>query len=98
MEGHQTGSAELGRPNREHGLIEIDIIELQIEGFGNAQTRDAEQTQKAMKDPGPQRRRWPSGRHLQGGVQQAAHFLLGVQVGSGSSRSIRHERPAREPR
>ena len=72
MEGHQTGSAELGRPDREHGLIEINIIELQIEGFGNAQTRDAEQAQKAMKDPGSQRRRWPLGRQLQGGLQQVA--------------------------
>jgi site-specific recombinase XerC len=27
-----------------------------------------------------------TGRHLQGGVQQATHFLLGVQVRSGSTR------------
>jgi hypothetical protein len=33
MEGHQTGPTELGCPNREHGLIEINIIELQIEGL-----------------------------------------------------------------
>jgi hypothetical protein len=41
-------------------LLNINIIELQIERFGDAQTRDAEQTQKAMKDPGSQRRRRPS--------------------------------------
>ena len=52
MEGHKAGSTELGSPDREHALLDIDIIELQIERFGNAQTRDAEQTQKAMKDPG----------------------------------------------
>src|SRR5208283_462515 len=92
MNGHQTGPTKLGCPDGEHGLIEIDILELQIEGFRNAQTRDAEQTQKTMKDPWPQRRRWPSGRQLQGGVQQAAHFLLRIQVRSGSSASIWHER------
>ena len=62
---HRAGSAELGCPDGEHGLIEIEILELQVEGFGNAQTRDAEQTQKAMKDPRPQRCRRPPRRHLQ---------------------------------
>ena len=86
MEGHEAGSTELGSPDREHALLEIDIIELQIERFGDAQTRDAEQTQKAMKDPGPQRCRRPCGRHLQRCFQQAQHFLLGIQVGPGSGR------------
>ena len=86
MEGHKAGSTELGSSDREHALLDIDIIELQIERFGNAQTRDAEQTQKAMKDPGPQRRRRPCGRQLQRCLQQAPHFLLGVHVGSGSGR------------
>src|SRR5260370_33089542 len=95
MEGHQTGSTELGSPDREYALIEIDISELQIERFGDAQTRDAEQTQKAMKDPGPQRRRWPPGRQLQRRVQQSLHFLFGVQVGPGSSRSFGQERRRR---
>jgi hypothetical protein len=52
MEGHKARSTELGSSDREHGLLDIDIIELQIERFGNAQTRDAEQTQKAMKTQG----------------------------------------------
>lgn len=59
MEGHETSSTELGRPDREHAFLEINIIELQIERFGDAQTRDAEQAEKAMKDPRSQRRRWP---------------------------------------
>src|SRR5260370_27967045 len=65
MEGHKTESAELGSPDCEHALLEIDIIELQVERFGDAQARDAEHPQKAMKDPGPQRGRRPRGRQLQ---------------------------------
>ena len=45
MKGHEAGSTELGSSDREHVLLEIDIIELKIERFGDAQTRDAEQTQ-----------------------------------------------------
>ena len=86
MEGHETESAELGSPDREHALLEIDIIELQVERFGDAQARDAEQPQKAMKDPGPQRGRRPRGRQLQRRFQQGLHFLLGVQVGPSSGR------------
>src|SRR5215468_1275957 len=44
MERHETGSTELGGLDREHALLDIDIVELEIERFGNAQTRDAEQT------------------------------------------------------
>jgi hypothetical protein len=91
MDGHEAGSPELGSPDREHTLLEIDIIELQIERFGDAQTRDTEQTQKAMKDPRPQRRRRPRGWQLQRRLQQAPHFLLSVQVGPGSGRSMRQE-------
>src|SRR6516225_4799695 len=62
MEGHETGSPKFGSPDHERALLDIKIVELQIERFRNAQTRDAEQTQKAMKDPGSQPRRRPSGR------------------------------------
>ena len=51
--GARTESAEFGNPDREHALLGIDIIELQVERFGDAQTRDADQSQEAMKDPGP---------------------------------------------
>ena len=95
MEGHAAGATELGSPDREHALLDIDIIELQIERFGDAQTRNAEQTQKAIKDPGPQRRRRPCGRQLQRRLQQVQHFVLGVQVGPGAGRSIRQERRRR---
>ena len=60
MEGYETSSTELGRPDGEHSLLNINITELEIERFGDAQTRDTEQTHKAMKDPGSQRRRRPS--------------------------------------
>jgi hypothetical protein len=39
MEGHETSSTELGRPDGEHSLLNINIIELEIERFGDAQTR-----------------------------------------------------------
>ena len=42
MEGHEPGSTELGSPDREDALLKINIIELQIERFGDAKTRDAE--------------------------------------------------------
>lgn len=62
MKGHETSSTELGRPDREHTLLNINIIELEIERFGHAQTRDTEQIQKAMRDPGSQLCRRPSRR------------------------------------
>jgi hypothetical protein len=42
MEGHETRSTELGRPDGEHSLLNINIIELEIECFGDTQTRDTE--------------------------------------------------------
>src|SRR5262249_18833820 len=45
MKGHETGSTKFGSPDREHTLLDIKIIELQIERFRDAQPGDAEQTQ-----------------------------------------------------
>jgi hypothetical protein len=40
MERHETESTELGSPDCERALLEIDIIELKVERFGDAQARD----------------------------------------------------------
>src|SRR5438552_18845964 len=84
MKRHQTGSTELGSSDRQHALLEIDVVELQVERLGDTQTGDAEQTEKAVEHPRPQWRRWPSGRQAQCSIQQALHLLLGVQVGPGT--------------
>jgi hypothetical protein len=42
MEGHETGSTQFCSSDREHFLLDIDVIDLQIERFRDAQTRDAE--------------------------------------------------------
>ena len=42
MHRHEPGSPELGGPNGEHALIGINILELQIERFGEAHARHAE--------------------------------------------------------
>ena len=53
--------------------------------------RHAEQTEQAMEHPRPQRRRRPLRRQLQCRIQQALHFLLGVQVGPGAGRAVRQQ-------
>ena len=41
MKRHQPRSTELGGSDRQHALIEINVAELQIERFRNAQTGHA---------------------------------------------------------
>src|SRR4030095_7533309 len=56
MKRYQAGSTQLCSSDRQHTLIEIDVVELQIERFGNAQTGHAQQTEKAMEHPRSQGR------------------------------------------
>ena len=41
MKRYQAGSTKLCSSDRQHTLIEINVVELQIERFGNAQTGHA---------------------------------------------------------
>src|SRR5205823_2338014 len=55
MQRHQTGLAELGAADRQHPILQIDILKLKIACFAEAQARNAQQPEQAVIDPRPQR-------------------------------------------
>src|SRR2546426_7747129 len=51
---HQTRLAELGAADRQHPILQIDILKLKIARFAEAQARNAQQPEQAVIDPRPQ--------------------------------------------
>src|SRR4029077_5332163 len=47
MKRHQAGLTELGFPNRQNTLMQIDVFQLQVERFADAQARDAQEAEQA---------------------------------------------------
>jgi hypothetical protein len=89
MQGHQARLAEFGTADGQHCVVEIDIIEIEVACFTEPQTRDAQQPEQTMEDPGPQCTAFIATGHFESGIQEAADVLIRVQV---RSRSLRLER------
>src|SRR5260370_1838407 len=43
MKRHQTGLGKLGFPNRQNTLMQVDVFQLQVQRFTDAQARDAQE-------------------------------------------------------
>ena len=91
MDRHEPPPAELGAADRQNGLFKVHVAKLEVQRFGQAQARDAEQAEQAVEHPWPQRRRWPSRRQFQRRIQQAPDLFLGVQMRPGAGGSMRQQ-------
>src|SRR3984957_20780840 len=89
VDRHPSIPTKFGAANGQHAGSQVDIFELEVARFPQAQARDAEQAKEAVINPREQRagitllgRQW----HMQRRVQKLLDLLIGVEVRPGPLR------------
>src|SRR5262249_26896102 len=92
MNGHQTRLPELGFLNRQHVVMQIDIVELQVHRFSKAKTCYAQQSEQTVILPAAQASRR---RQRSSSRKEPLDLLVGIDVWPGALRPIRQQRRRR---
>src|SRR5882672_9251218 len=88
MNGHQPIFAPFGPANTEKAVLQIDILQLQIDGLPDPKPRDDQKPEQCEKRTGKD----AGGRKkLQGRPQKALQLLAGVEIGRAALIAVRQQ-------
>src|SRR3984893_7734054 len=59
MQGHEARLAKLGLSNRQNAVIQVDVVSLKTDCFGQTQPRHRNQPKQVMIGPSTESGRWP---------------------------------------